>query len=342
MALLKISLLALAITTLTSCHFSYYVKGGYYQAKILARRESIDKVMQNPNTKADVKRKLGLAKEVLTFIESDLGLETKGNYDTFVQLDDRYVSWAVTAAEKYKLKAYLWSFPLVGKVPYKGFFVKQDAELEAAELRGEGLDTLVRGVSAFSTLGWLDDPILSSMLNYRDEDFVNTLIHETVHANLYIKSAADFNEQLATFIGNKGAEAFFKSKPDMEKAALKYVQDSDQDEKLFSEFLSAELKGLEEFYAGLTAPNEDFKAKRLSLIKDNFKKNVLPRLKSGSYTRFAEEELNNAILISYKTYLNDLSDFEKVFKKHNDNFKEFFNFCKSLEKSDNPKEQFMK
>jgi len=340
MALLRYILICFLLgSLLTGCHFTYLVKGGYYQAKILIRQEKIEAVLEKPNLKPDIKHKLQLAQEVLKFIETDLGLETKGNYRNFVQLDDRYVSYAVTASEKFKLQPFLWRFPIVGEVPYKGYFVKSDAEEEANKMKAQGYDTLVRGVSAYSTLGWIRDPILSSMVNYRDEDFVNLLIHETVHANLYIKNASDFNEQLATFLANKGAEAFYKSNPVMKTSAIQYTKDADHDERLFSKFISEEIKSLEQFYAS-DSVTENAKQSRLQQIQDHFKKNVRPQLKTANYKGFGDEPLNNAVLISYKTYVMDLEEFENVFQRFKGDFKSFFTFAKSLEQTADPQKSF--
>jgi predicted aminopeptidase len=325
---------------LAGCQLSYLAKGGYYQAKMLSRQEDIETVVAREETKKTIKSKLILAREVISFIQSDLGLQTKGNYSSFVQLDGPYVTYAVTAAEKYKLEPYLWSFPIVGSVPYKGYFVRADAESEAEELKKKGYDTLVRGVSAYSSLGLIRDPILSSMLNYRDEDFVNLLIHESVHANLYIKSAADFNEQLATFLGDKGTIAFFNSRAEKRQAALQYIADSSADEKLFSAFLTDELKELEKFYSDSANNNESSKIKRIAQIQEKFNKEISGRLKTSMYKHFATEELNNAALVSYKTYLMDLTVYEKVFAKFKSNFKEFFQYCKLLEKAEDPLKDF--
>ncbi len=341
MAVLKHFIFALGIFFgLTGCHFNYLIKSGYYQAKILSRQEEVSAVLAKPNTKPEVKRKLELAQDVIHFMEKDLGLNTHSNYRNYVQLDDKYVTYALTAAEKFKLQPYLWAFPLVGSVPYKGFFVKADADREATELAGLGYDTTVRGVSAYSSLGWLRDPILSSMLNYRDEDFVNLLIHESIHANIYIKSQADFNEQLATFLGNKGSELYFQSNESLKASAADYLKNSAHDEKLFSDFLSAEIKSLEDFYATPANLSEDKKTARLQDIQMRFKHVVLPKMKTGNHSRFGEEPLNNATLISYKTYFMDLSDFESIYQKFKGDFREFFAHCKKIESSDNPQTQF--
>ena len=127
------------------------------------------------------------------------------NYSTFVNLHRPYVTYIVSAAPKNELKYYTWYFPIIGSVPYKGYFNEAGANGEARDLASEGYDTYVRGVTAYSTLGWFKDPILSSMLAYSDYDMVNTIIHETVHTTIYIKSNANFNERLASYLGDLGA-----------------------------------------------------------------------------------------------------------------------------------------
>ncbi len=179
---------------------------------LLSKKKKFDKVLEDPQVGDEVKRKIRLVQEAKDFAEKKMNLERTSNYDSFVQLEDRYVTYTVSAAFKDKLEPYLWSFPIVGKVPYKGFFRKAEAFEEEKELKAENLDTYVRGVSAYSTLGWFSDPLLSSMTSYSDSDLVETVIHETTHATLYIKSNADFNERLATFVGIKGMQQFYQER----------------------------------------------------------------------------------------------------------------------------------
>src|SRR5690606_3806447 len=124
-----------------------------------------------------------------------------GNYSEVAWLDRRYVSWTVSASDPWRLQPYEWSFPIVGRVPYLGFFKEEEAREKEQELIQKGLDTYLRGVSAYSTLGWFEDPLLSSMLNYEDHVLAETLIHELVHTTIWIKNSTDFNERLASYLG---------------------------------------------------------------------------------------------------------------------------------------------
>ena len=319
------------------CQLDYLMHSAYYQSKLMNSREPLQKTLTDPRVSEETKRKLKLAQEAKTFAESNLGLKRTHNYESFVQLEDTHVSYVVQVAKAWELTPYKWSFPLVGSLPYKGYFVKKRAQEEAARFSPKEYDTYVRGVSAFSTLGWFNDPIYSSMLRYDDEDLVETIIHETVHATLYIKSNADFNERLATFLGQEGVKKFYLEKEGAESHSLKKIVNDLADQKLFSKFISRELDTLRNWYKENSGQiNADQKKLRLREIQDRFAKELQPQFKSKSYSNFTKQELNNAILLSYKTYLYDLSDFEILFEAKGRDFKELIKACKKLENEENP------
>ena len=246
------------------------------------------------------------------------------------------MTYVVSAAPKWEMKHFKWDFPFVGEVPYKGFFSEDDAKVEEQLLQKKGLDTYLRGVSAYSTLGWFKDPVLSSMLNYDEPDLVNTLIHETVHATLYIKSNADFNERLAVFLGNWGTELFYKQREGNDSKTLALIKTENQDEKVFATFITKEIELLEHWYKETKNEDETLRQKRLREIQIRFETEVRPRLKAKQYDRFANLQLNNARLLVYKTYLQDLSDFEKLAQKLDWNYGKFLSTVKSFEKHPDP------
>lgn len=325
---------------LGGCGIPYFVKSAYYQAGLLYRRIPIEAALKDPRLTDEQKRKLKLAAEARAFAETELGLKRTENYTSYVQLDRPYVTYVVSAAMRTELKPYTWWFPIVGAVPYKGFFNPDDAKTEADGLKERGYDVFTRGVSAYSTLGWFKDPLLSSMLNYRDFDLVNTIIHETTHATVYIKSQADFNERLASFIGNIGAREFYRRKEGPESATLKAMDDDLADEADFARFIGEETRSLEKWYRERQngpLPEPDRQA-RLKEIQARFAANLRPRLRSPlSYKNFDSIEINNSRLLNYRLYIENLGDFEKVFKKLGGDFKKMLEFCKSLEKADDPK-----
>jgi Predicted aminopeptidase len=331
-------LLISLLVALSGCQLGYYSKSAYNQMKLLNARVPIDEALKDPALTENERGKLQLAQKARVFAENDLHLKATKNYTSYVKLDRPYVTYVVSAAPKWELKHYYWDYAFVGKMPYKGYFNEADAKELQEELKKEDLDTYMRGVSAFSTLGWFKDPLLSSMLRYKDHDLVNTIIHETVHATLYIKHEADFNERLAMFLGNKGTEIFYIKEEGLESATVKMIQNENHDDKLFSEFISRELKDLAKWYKELPASehNEEKRQARIALIQEKFKSEVLPGLKSENYKKFAEKPLNNAHLLVFKTYVSDLNDFEQLYQLVGQDFSKFIEACKALEDSKNP------
>ena len=336
LVLVLISLLPL----LNGCQVTYLVKSAYNQLSLLNSRVRIDQALNDPKLNEEEKRKLALAMEAIEFAEKNLGLKRTENYRTYVHLDRPYVTYVVNAAYRYELKPYTWWFPIVGSVPYKGFFSPDEAKTEAESLSKKGFDTHVRGVSAYSTLGWFSDPLLSSMLRYKDHELVETVIHETVHATIYIKNHVDFNERLAVFIGQKGTLEFYRSKEGPNGPTIRLITEEEHDERLFSEFMSKELKLLEEWYEQRKGKeiSEEIRKERFKEITARFKKEIRPRLKDPRrYDGFENSELNNAKLLNYQLYFDNLDDFEAAFSSLGSDFQKMLEFCKSLEKAEDPK-----
>lgn len=338
MDVLKGAAAIVAAFLLSSCQINYIMKSAYNQFSMMSSQVSLEEALQDPRLNEEQKRKIKLAQEAREFAEKSLGLKPTKNYTKFVLLDRPYVTYVVSAAPKWKLETHKWHYPVVGSMPYKGYFNEADAKEEEAQLQQDDLDTYMRGVSAYSTLGWFKDPLLSSMLRYKDYDLVNTVIHETVHATLYIKHEADFNERLAVFMGNKGAELFYQMKEGEDSPTLLAIKNENADDKTFSAWLGIKLKALGEWYQQL--PNEqrqeELRQKQFTQLQDDFKKELLPQLKSENYKKFPTLKLNNARLLVYRTYMQDLGDFETLYERVGGDFKKFLEICKSLEKEKDP------
>ena len=327
-----------AFALLCGCQVNYILKSAASQAELLMKRVPVAEAIDDETISPEIKRKLKLAQEARRFGETDLGLKATKNYTSFVQLDRPYVTYVVSAAPREKLIHHLWKYPLLGELPYRGYFNEPDALAEADSLKRKGLDTYVRGVSAYSTLGWFRDPILSSMLSYKDHELVNTIIHETVHATLYIRSEADFNERLATFIGNKGTEMFYLRTEGERSPTLERIRRENHDDKLFSEFISAELTALEAWYAERSGREiaETERTARLAEVRARYISEVKPALLEGGYRSLEAGEINNASLLNYRLYFEDLSAFETAFRRLGGDFRRFLEFCKSLEAEKEP------
>jgi len=337
----KILGLWLVLVSTSGC---YTLKSAYHQMSLLNAREDYDDVLKRSDLKIEQKNKILLAQEVLNFAKKDLGLNSNGNYSQIVMLNRPYVTYVVSAAEPWSLKSYGWYFPIVGNVPYLGFFTEAEALEKEKELQKKGLDTYQRGVSAYSTLGWFRDPLLSSMLKYDDHTLAETLIHELVHTTFWVKNSAEFNERLASFLGKKGAQIFYQKKEGTKSATSKLISDEAFDERLFSEFITAEVNLLDQWFKELKKENRSVQAKenRIKEIQTKFESVIMKKMKTDSWTRFPKIKLNNARLVMYRTYLSDFSAFEKLWELTENNIQAFLKACEPLRNSEDPDKELHK
>jgi predicted aminopeptidase len=209
------------------CQAGYVVKQGWRHMRLLSRSEPIDAFETidavEPGAASNRAEKLAWVPRVLEFSEKAIGLDPGDSYRTYLDTGDAPVSWIVTAAHPLALIPYVWSFPFVGQVPYKGYFDEEDAQAEATRLREEGFEAAVFPVTAFSTLGWFRDPVTSPMLEGSLPDLVDNLIHETTHRTVYFPGNASFNESLATHIAREGTTRFLSAHPELVGLLPDYV-----------------------------------------------------------------------------------------------------------------------
>jgi predicted aminopeptidase len=330
--------IAVAFLSLSGCQLSYIIKSAHNQFSMMTTRQPISELLKDEKLDSETKRKFELTEKVRRFAFEELKLKKTQNYATFIDLHRPYVSWVVHAAYKWELKNYLWSYPIVGDLPYKGYFSEAEAQAESKIMEDQGYDTFYRGVSAYSTLGWFTDSLLSSMLTYKDYDLVNTIIHELTHTTIFIKGNADFNERLAVFVGNKGTEIFYKHLEGPESATLQEVNLENEDDKMFSEFITTELNELKKWYHDNSGKNltETDRQNRIDEIKSQFTNVLKPKLKTNSYSRFPNMKLNNARLGLYTTYMKDMNEFEALYVSVGSDLINFIKKIKELESSSDP------
>ena len=224
-------------------------------------------------------------------------------------------------------------------MPYKGFFDKNKAMEAAESFSKEEYDVYIRGVTAYSTLGWFNDPVLSSMLKYRDSDFVVMIFHELFHSVLFFKDHVDFNERFAEFLGREAAVLFYTDKEGPESETVKRMRQEWEDALIFSSFMTEEYKNLAQWYRDNKGNiDQDIKRERLRDIQDRFLIEIYPELKISRYDYFPEMELNNARLLSYRSYNYNMEEFEKLFSSDliSRNIKTFINYCSDFKKEKDP------
>jgi len=300
-----------------ACSPVYVMKAGLAEARILRARRPIPEVMTDSATDADTRAKLAWIWEARTFAAKELGIDVGDAYTQFTQLESDTLAMVLSAAEKDRLVPKTWWFPIVGSVPYKGYFDEDDARATQDDLEREGYDTYLRPTAAFSTLGWFNDPVLSSMLRSDDVEVVETVLHELSHRHLFVPGRVGFNESYATFVGRVGAIRFFCGRegggPDSVKC--RRAEARWRDYQRFSVFVDGLVADLEAVY-GSTELTRDQKIARRQEIFDaslrRFDEQVAPTFESVGFGGFRTVPLNNATLLARIRYYHRLPDFERL------------------------------
>ncbi len=205
--------LGLASLFLCACgSLRYYGQAVRGQSELLIQQRAVTRVIQDPATPPPLAARLQLALQARRFATQQLALPDNRSYTRYVQLHRPYVVWNVFATPRYSVDAVQHCFPIAGCVGYRGWFKESAARADAARLRARGDDVWVGGVSAYSTLGWFADPIVSSMLGGSDDELSSTIFHELAHQLIYVKGDTAFNESFATFVQMEGLRQWRQSR----------------------------------------------------------------------------------------------------------------------------------
>ncbi len=204
-------LLALTCTWVGCENLRYYSQTINGQYQILAGKRSIESVLRDSNTPEDVRQKLQKVVEIRNYAQKELKLPVDGHYLQYSDVHRRFVVWNVYAAPEFSLEPKSWTFPIVGKATYRGYFSEKAARDYAEKLKKEGFDVHVGGVEAYSTVGWFRDPVLNTFIKNSDIDLAETLFHELAHQTAFAKGDTDFNEAFATAVAEEGLRRWMLS-----------------------------------------------------------------------------------------------------------------------------------
>lgn len=311
-----LALLAIAYLLITPTG-QYLLRAAWEEGKILARRRPIAALVASDSTPPRVRQKLRLVLAARAFAADSVRLKVEESFTTYSRLDRDTLVLVLSGAYRDRLRAKSWWFPVVGRVPYKGFFDFGAARRAARALERDGFDAYLRPASAFSTLGWFNDPLLPTTLRADSIDLANTVIHEVTHNTFYAPGQAVFNESFANFVGARGAAWFFRARGDTHSAA-----ESDRrwaDEKAMARFWDRLYRAVDSTFDA--HPGDDAAAVRTRLaLRDSIYRaarrvlvdSVGPQLRTIDRGYLARVKLDNAALLARRIYATDLDLFDAV------------------------------
>jgi len=329
-----------ALAAFPACSEPYLVHVSLGQARILLARRDVADVLRDPAVSGREKSLIRLAQDAKRYGEEEVGLRRTDNFDTYVRLDRNAVSWVVSGAERTRLEPYRWWFPIVGSVPYKGYFAKPRAQKEARRLAGKGYDTYLGGVADYSTLGYFADPIFSTFLRTPEAEIPELILHELTHATLFVRGEVDFDEGLATFVGNTAGVAFLEWRFGPGDARVREARARIADDMAFGAFIERVSRRLETLYdRGL--PERETLARRDGIFREE--KRVFEEVRKGFstplYNNFGREEWNNAVILAHRRYYGDLPAFERLYESKGKDLRRVVAFFLDAQaRGENPKD----
>ena len=311
----RLALLILGLLALLNIKTIYYgLQQGFGQAQIILKAVPVENYLDDPDYPEEKKAKLRLVEEIRQYAFDSLGLDRTESYTEMYDQKGRPLLWNVTACKPYELQAYQWDFPFLGNFSYKGYFDSAKAVQEMESLKEQGYDTDIRTVGGWSTLGVLDDPILSGMLNRSEGSLANLVIHELTHGTLYVKDGVSYNENLANFVGNMGAKRFLVNKYGVSSEQYRSYLQSRSDRKLFTEYALQQAENLDSLYQNFSenTPEEEKKTRKEAFI-DSFIEGLqaLAFYNDGYYRYFDDERPNNTFFMSRRRYSGQQGQFKQ-------------------------------
>jgi predicted aminopeptidase len=311
-----------AALLLAGCEsMQYYAQAIGGHLSVMRASRPVETWLADPGTPADLRARLELARSIRAFASRELGLPANGSYESYAELSRPYVAWNVYAAPVFSTEARKECFPFTGCVSYRGFFSEAEARRHAEKLRLTGNDVFVGGVPAYSTLGWFDDPLLSTFIRYPDAQLARLLFHELAHQVVYVRDDTTFNESFAVAVEEAGVRRWLRSQGrEAEFAAFQAVQAR---RRALAAGVQAARKRLEAIYKS-DMPD----AEKLKLKADEF-----ARLRA-EYGPIVPPEPNNAFLVSISVYTQLVPEFERLLAESGGDLPTFYKKVRELAASE--------
>jgi predicted aminopeptidase len=328
----KVLMLA-SLLALQGCEMaSYYLQAIGGHMSIVNRAQPVDRLLADPATPETLRNRLAVSVRIRDFASRELKLPDNGSYRSYSDLERPYAVWNVVAAGEFDLAPVQSCFPVTGCVAYRGFYAKEAADRYAAGLRAAGNDVFTAGVPAYSTLGWFDDPLLSTFIRYADADLARLLFHELSHQVVFVKGDSTFNESFAVAVEREGVRRWLRA--ERKEAALQSFLEGQQRTRDFGRLLAGTRDRLRALYKEGIAPEAKRarKAEAFAQLKADYERLKRERWNGfAGYDRFmVREEPNNALLASFATYTEYVEGFEKLLAASGGDMAVFYERVKQL------------
>lgn len=317
----------------SSCQtLSFYGQVARGQITLLGQRVPVSELIDAADTPPVLRARLVESRTILDFAEHTLQLAVGGRYSSYVSLDRPYALWNVVAAGEFSVDAKTWCYPLAGCAGYRGYFDEADAHRAARRLASKGYDVRVAGVAAYSTLGWFDDPLLSSFIDLPLPAFAGLLFHELAHSRLYLPGDTAFNEAFAAFVERQGVAEWLSGQDAgelLQRTALRW-----RIEDRFSRYMLAWREQLAGLYARDYAP---FASRAL---KDVLLRDVASCYRAnreafdGRYDQYFAHELDNARFVALAAYRRWVPSFARLFHRVDGDWGQFYDAAQELARVD--------
>lgn len=311
---LALALFAMTAAGLQGCGTAYLAQAAGGQAEVMRAREPIDKVLARPDTDEALRTLLLRAQRIREFASRELGLPDNKAYRSYADIHRPYVVWNVVATPELSVAPRQWCFPVAGCVAYRGYFSEGKARAFAADLAAAGDDITVGGVPAYSTLGRIADPLLSTVGRYSEIDLAALIFHELAHQVLYVPGDSAFNEAFATAVEEEGVARYVAAF--LDEAALKSWRLRRQQREQAIAVLAAARKDLTAVYAS-PLPADDKRARKSQRFEQLASELQVLESRTGQryFSGWLREGLNNAHLASVATYYDQVPAFEALLRE---------------------------
>ena len=321
----------LVALTLPGCaSVGYYTQSITGHLGLMVRARPVETVIAAPDTAPGLAARLRTALEIRDFASDALALPANASYRRYVDLDRRYVVWTVVAAPELSLDPRHWCFPVAGCVSYRGYFSTSDAAAYASELESEGWDVTVTGVRAYSTLGWFDDPLLSSMVELPEYSLAGIVFHELAHQRLYVPGDTDFNESFAVVVERAGVRRWLEA-AGPGGSRERYRIEAER-RAAFLDMVRDTRRGLEAVYASsdTDAEKREAKARAFDRLRSRYTALRSTWTSGPTYDFWFERKVNNAAMALVAAYDRWVPALEALLARSGGDLDVFYRACDEL------------